>query len=122
MAGDRPSADELLEAVQEFLVEDAMPALDGRRRFHARVAANAIAIARREMALGPGFRAAERARLIALLGQDGDLATLTIELCRRIEAGEAAGDAVLRHLRQTAREKLEIANPGYLGDDAGLRP
>ena len=42
--------DELLEAVREFLTNDVMPSTDGRVSFHARVAANVVAIVERELA------------------------------------------------------------------------
>ena len=46
---DRPSVSELLRAVREFLEDDLVPALEGRRRFHALVAANVLAIVEREL-------------------------------------------------------------------------
>ena len=46
----RPTARELLEAVREFLTNDVMPATEGRVSFHARVAANVVAIVERELA------------------------------------------------------------------------
>jgi aminoglycoside phosphotransferase (APT) family kinase protein len=57
----RPTASELLEAVREFLVGSVMPATSGQLAFHARVAANALAIVARELELGqvpPGEDAA----------------------------------------------------------------
>src|SRR5690606_13181549 len=47
---DRPSAAELLAAVEQFLEEEAVPALEGPARFHARVAANVLRIVARELA------------------------------------------------------------------------
>ena len=35
---DRPTAVELLEAIREFLEQDVMPTVEGRVRFHSRVA------------------------------------------------------------------------------------
>ena len=46
---DRPTYSELLEAVQHFLETDVVPALDGPKKFHARVADNVLAIVRREL-------------------------------------------------------------------------
>jgi len=48
----RPTASELLEAVREYLLADVMPATSGQLSFHARVAANAVAIVARELELG----------------------------------------------------------------------
>jgi aminoglycoside phosphotransferase (APT) family kinase protein len=46
----RPTARELLEAVRGFLTEDVMPGTTGQLSFHARVAANMLAIVERELA------------------------------------------------------------------------
>jgi aminoglycoside phosphotransferase (APT) family kinase protein len=48
----RPTASELLEAVREFLLGSVMPATTGQLAFHARVAANVVAIVARELELG----------------------------------------------------------------------
>ena len=50
----RPTASELLEAVREYLLGSVMPGTTGQLAFHARVAANALAIVARELELGPG--------------------------------------------------------------------
>lgn len=57
----RPTAGELLEAVQEYLLGSVLPATSGQVSFHARVAANVLAMVGRELALGTA-------------GPDGDLA------------------------------------------------
>ena len=46
----RPTARELLDAVRGFLLDDVVPGTTGRISFHARVAANVIAIVERELA------------------------------------------------------------------------
>jgi aminoglycoside phosphotransferase (APT) family kinase protein len=46
----RPTAREILDAVRQYLTEDVMPATTGRLSFHARVAANMLAIVERELA------------------------------------------------------------------------
>ena len=66
----RPTASELLEAVREFLTDQVMPATSGQLAFHARVAANTLAIVARELELGPlpadvGLADAVAARLAA---------------------------------------------------------
>jgi aminoglycoside phosphotransferase (APT) family kinase protein len=48
----RPTASELLEAVREYLLGSVMPGTTGQLAFHARVAANALAIVARELELG----------------------------------------------------------------------
>lgn len=49
----RPTMRELLDAVRGFLTEDVMPNTSGRLSFHARVAANMVAIVERELAQAP---------------------------------------------------------------------
>ncbi|MCW5889650.1 MAG: hypothetical protein KIT14_03780 [bacterium] len=124
---DRPSAAELLAAVRAFLEDDLLPQLEGRRRFHALVAANVLSIVEREMAQGESHLRAEHARLASLLGaaaHDGTLAALrdavrgaNERLAERIRAGDADagpfGEAVRAHLRATTEEKLAVANPRY---------
>ena len=46
----RPTAREILDAVRGYLTEDVMPNTTGRLSFHARVAANMLAIVERELA------------------------------------------------------------------------
>jgi hypothetical protein len=124
----------LLEAVQGFIEADVIPALDGPKKFHARVAANVLAIVRREIEHGAAQARAEWRRLDALLGApetlpaDGAalarrLRERTAELCERIRRGDADAapwrDAVLTHVRQTVVDKLVVANP-KLVTDAGV--
>jgi len=133
---DRPTAIELLEAVRRFLESDVVPALEGPKKFHARVAANVMSILAREWQLEEGQLAAEWASASALLGESAPLPgesaplpanrdearaglrRMTEALCERIREGEAdAGPwraAVLRHLRLVVRQKLEVASPGML--------
>ncbi len=119
MAQDRPSAAELLASVREFLENDVMPALSGRVAFHTRVAVNALGMVERECTSAAGYDRDERARAAALLGHDGDTRTLEREVAAGIRNGTFAFDdpAVVAHVRATVRDKLRIANPGYLPPD-----
>ncbi len=112
---EQPSAAELIDAVAEFITRDLAPTLTGRLAFHARVAANVLAIVKRELSLGPDADRADAARLAALLGQEGDAAAQTAELCRRIAAGELAADdpALIEHLWATTLATLAVDQPGY---------
>ena len=122
MTQDRPTAAELVEAVREFLERDVMTATEGRVQFHTRVAVNALGMIERELTIGAGFADSERARAAALLGNDADLRNesgvgdLERELAARIRDGSLDDrlDAVHAHVRETVREKLLVANPGYL--------
>jgi hypothetical protein len=114
---DRPTAVELTEAIREFLEQDVMASVEGRVRFHTRVAINALGMLEREMRLGPELDAADRERLAALLGHDDDLRTLTTELASRIRDGslDDRRDEVLSAVRESVRAKLLVANPDYVG-------
>jgi len=130
---DKPSADELLEAPAEFLDSEVVPAFEGRKRFHAIVAANVARITAREFRLGPAQRQTEITELQDLLGDaatsvevtpnDGEavgrkLTALNAELCRRIESGDADdGDfraKSLVFLRRATERKLAIDDPKRL--------
>ena len=119
MTQDRPTAAELVQAVREFLERDVMTATEGRVQFHTRVAVNALGMIERELTDGSGFAAAERARAAAILGHDDDVRALERELATRIRDGSLDDrlDDVSEHVRATVREKLLVANPGYLPED-----
>ena len=114
---DPPTLAELVSAVREFLEEQAMPNLEGRDAFHARVAANALAIVARQLELGPEAEASEQVRLQALLGNEGSLDELNRELCRRIRSGDLAIDDpdLLDHLHTTTLDKVAVDQPKYSG-------
>jgi len=113
---DRPTAAELTEAVREFLERDVMPAVDGRVAFHTRVAVNALRMIERELTLAPELDAADHERLRTLLGHDGTIRDLTVELARRIRDGSLDQQRadVVAAVRETVQAKLRVANPGYL--------
>ncbi len=124
---DRPSARELLDAVSAFLKEEVIDGLEGRKRFHALVAANVCKIVGREIDLGPSQLVRDAAGLWALLDRDGEPPTapgeyeiraLNEELCGLIREGK--GDtgpwrrALLAHLKAHVEDKLRVANPKLL--------
>ena len=103
---DRPTADELLEAVQEWIAE--LP-LSGRDRFLARVSARALDVVRREIAMGPVLRERHEHRLAALgVGSDAELAA-------QIRAGRDEPD-VVRAVCDAVVDKLRVADPRQLDD------
>ncbi len=110
---DRPTSAELLDAVGEFLaqVRDEVP---GRIGFHARVAGNVVAAVRRELELGPAQAVCHDERLSSLgigaSGRAGD-----VELAAAIRAGDLDDDLdrVADIVRESVRDKLAVANPGY---------
>jgi hypothetical protein len=112
---DPPTVDELLESTSTFLREVAVPQLSGHAAFHARVAANALELVRRELALGTQSATAEQARLESLLGARGALTELNRLLCQRIAAGSIDLDTpgLSDHLWATTLAKLAIDQPSY---------
>jgi hypothetical protein len=67
---DRPTAVELLTSVREFIEQDVLPGLEGRKRFHALVSVNVLAIVARELAGEETMLVAEWERLRELLRSD----------------------------------------------------
>ncbi len=105
-----PTAAELVEAVREWLERDVGPNVEGRLRFHTRVAANVLAMVERELELGDAQRA-EHARRLAALGMADDAS-----LAAAIRSGALDGrlDEVRAAVRAAVTDKLRVANPGYL--------
>ena len=114
---DQPSTAELVAAVEDFIRNVAMEKLEGHAQFHARVAANALAIVKRSLELAPDQSAAETARLTELLDRNGDLEALNRALCEQIRGGGVGLDnsALQAHLWRTTLEKLAIDQPKYSG-------
>ncbi len=71
----------------------------------------------RELDLGPRFRAAEQARLEALLNETGSLEVLNRILCDKIAKGEFGPDdnSFIDHLKRATMGKLAIDQPTYAG-------
>lgn len=114
---DQPTSAELVGAVADFIRTHAMPQFKGHAAFHARVAANALDIVKRELEIAPYANTEEHERLKALLGADGSLDDLNRELCTRIYAGELTlnTEGLKEHLWATTLAKLAIDQPKYSG-------
>ena len=108
----RPTAEELVVAVREFLERDVMAATSGAVQFHTRVAINALAAVERELRDGPAMADAHRARLEAL-GYSSEA-----ELADAIRSGDLDDryDDVVAAVRATVHDKLSVANPKYLAN------
>ena len=107
---DMPSAEQLVEAVREWLERDVMPATDGRLQFHARVAVNVLSMVERELRVGLEQAEAHQVRLEQLGAADDS------DLARMIRDGSL--DDRLPEVRElvwaSVRDKLAVANPKYL--------
>jgi hypothetical protein len=121
---DRPTAGELLRAAREFCERDLLPELKGRRQFHTRVLMNVLAILEREWEGEERALRDEWHRLDTLLGEAGEPERLADavrernkELAAKIRSGELDDrwSETLALLRETVRQKIEIANPRWVG-------
>jgi hypothetical protein len=121
---DRPTAEELLEALGDFMRNRAENARDRWERFQFQVAANSIGIIKREIEMEDRFRRAEWAGLDRLVGvEEMPLEQAAIrdrlnerngDLSERIIRGEFDGEAearLLPHLWETVVNKVRIASP-----------
>jgi Domain of unknown function (DUF6285) len=94
---ERPTPDELAEAIEEFLAGEILPTLaDHRLRFRLLVALNALGIVRRELTKLPPEDDAEQRRLAA-----------------RVRAGNVP-EGTLARVKADVAAKLLIASPHYL--------
>jgi aminoglycoside phosphotransferase (APT) family kinase protein len=101
---DRPTAEELLEAVQEWV---GGLTLGGRDHFLARVTTRALDVVRRELRLGPAIALRHEQRLAALgVGSDAELA-------RQIRAGRD-DQTVAAAVCASVVDKLLVADPRQL--------
>jgi len=109
-----PMPAELLAGVATFLKEDVAVQLDPHNSFLARVAANSLSIAQRELQFGGELAAHEKERLRALLGRTGELDALRWELVERLRTDMPLDTPGLaEHLRQTVAGQLAIDQPRY---------
>ena len=94
---ERPTAQELTEAIQEFLGSEILPTLTDRRlRFRMLVAMNALGIVYRELAALPVEDDSEQR-----------------ELARKIREGNVP-PGTLQRAKVDVEARLRIASPGFL--------
>jgi len=117
---DSPTPVEILEVVAAMIRDQLVPQLAPDAVFHARVAANAIDLVRRQLQTGDALEAASLVRLQQLLGQQlldqqGDAAALERELCERIRSGSLTTDSpgLIDHLMACTLAKMSIDQPSY---------
>jgi Domain of unknown function (DUF6285) len=94
---ERPTPDELAEAIEEFLAGEILPTLeDHRLRFRLLVALNALGIVRRELTRLPPEDDAEQRKLAA-----------------QIRAGDVP-DGTLARVKADVVARLHVASPRHL--------
>ena len=111
-----PDIKTLLTAATKYMESELMPSLDGYHRFKVRVTVNVLNTIRRELEMRGKQAEAEHERLVAILGHEGDVETLSRELSERIRKGDfSLEDQRLRtHIKQSLSDALSIANPKWL--------
>jgi len=106
---------ELLEAVRQFLRQEVMPELDGFKAYNTRVAANALGIVVREMAMGAGLAELD-AQIAVTLRLDASAGAIPQQIALALRDGTLVADErVLRHLKQRTLLSIAIDNPKYSG-------
>ncbi|MFZ2060048.1 MAG: DUF6285 domain-containing protein [Candidatus Binatus sp.] len=116
MPQSTPKATTLLEAAVKYLETELMPTLDGYHRFQTRVTVNVLNTVRRELELRGAQAEVEHGRLVAILGHDGEVEALSVELAEKIRAGVISIDdpALRAHVRQSLADAVAINNPKWL--------
>ena len=109
---ERPRADELVEAVIEFLEKDLLANADGELRHRLRVTRNVLAIVQRELRESSDF-APRHAENLARLGVASDR-----ELAEAIRRGDLDGSPIIREvLMDETIQRLAVSNPRWLQDN-----
>jgi len=123
---DRPTAQELLDSLAEYLFTELRPEVSSKQRFKVLVAANLCAVVAREIRAGDGPDREDLALFEELLGEPVDLPEDPVELAdatrnaaaelsRRIRSGELDDriEELTPRLEEHVRRKLDVARPGY---------
>jgi len=120
----RPNGVELLRVARTTLLEELLPQLPAEARYAARMTANAMAIAARELADGGEMERAELRRLAAFYAEPADqrdvraaLGALERRLARDLRDGafaESREDELRELLHARLRARLRISNPRCL--------
>ena len=124
---ERPDGAHLLRLARASLLDELAAELGDGSRYTARLIANAMAIAARELEAGEGPRQAEREALAKLFREDREqtpslaqaetldeaLQRLRWRLAAEIRGGERDADAKVHALlREVAATRLKIVKPG----------
>ena len=130
---DRPTIDELLEAVAGFLHEEVLSNTRGRLRFHARVAGNVLQMLRRELEHREEQILREWEGLDELIGKEELPPTVEERLeallrrnealCAMIRSGSADAEPMrgLLHarLRKVVLDKIAVSDPRLANEATG---
>ncbi len=125
---DKPSATELLEAIQDFLMKEVLPEFKEKDllAYKTLVSWNMLGVVSREIRSGEELLDKELSRLASLLGKKQEFPrtwnekkTLTsswnLELRDKIrkEKKSVEDSDYWKHVKESVREKVEIVNPRF---------
>lgn len=113
-AFDPPSPSDIVSGVSAFLSDSVLPTLQDPVAFHLRVAINSLRIVERELRLGPTLADAHRDRL-ERFGFDSER---SLALAVRDGRVDPRDPEIAAAALAWVRSKLEVANPGYLGQSS----
>ncbi|MCP4957847.1 MAG: hypothetical protein GY925_01120 [Actinomycetia bacterium] len=112
---DSPSAEALLAAIADTLVDQVLPTTEGGTRHAVRVAANLCRIVIRELEAPSGDEVDAALAALVRIEEGDDLATALDE---RLKEADPAFDArVFDLLVADTKRRVDVAKPGY--SDAG---
>lgn len=106
---DAPEPVELIRAVEEFLVDQIIPASTGRIAFQAKVAKNILSLVVRQLTTEEANLQSHKERLRLFACKDD------LEFALRIRSGDLDGqsDEVARVLREIVLDKVRVVKPEY---------
>ncbi|MBW7857586.1 MAG: hypothetical protein H3C43_04665 [Leptonema sp. (in: Bacteria)] len=124
---DNPKAEDLLEAVQDFLMKELLPQIrdNDALSYKALVSWNMLGVISREIKLEEEIINREIHNVGLILGQVDTKATLTerrsllnhyyLELCKKIQSERLCdpNSLIWKTVKQSVVEKLKIANPRF---------
>jgi hypothetical protein len=113
----RPSAEQLVTAVRQFLGE-LQPRLTGPDGFQVRVSVHLLGIVERELADRAELDRRERHTIRPFVGENGSTEELSRRLCREIRAGslDERWDELLEALTRLAEDEVRLVSPARLKD------
>jgi hypothetical protein len=119
---DPPTPGEILKTVAEFLRSAFTQEAQAHIAYQVRVAANALDLVARELAIAPRENTLEAERLRAILGSDGSLEELNTAFAEALDRGtlSISSPEVREHLWATTLAKLSIDQPAYSAYRAAL--
>jgi len=112
MLREAPEAADLLATARQVLLDELLPALSAEKAFTARMVANAMAIAGRELAQGGAWEAVALARMDRLAGDPGAFAAAIRE--GRFDPGTPLHAATAALLDDLTRARCAVSAPRAL--------